>query len=88
VRPSCSAASATRRVHEHHQDARKARHRPEGIESEGLFQADLFLSRPEADVRHQPLEEIVTVTSGRNKTVGPRFVRFETCDGMQVALEP
>ena len=59
-----------------------------GFESEGLFQADLFLSRPEADARAVPLEELVTVTSGRHKTVGPRYVHVKTDDGTQVALEP
>jgi hypothetical protein len=59
-----------------------------GFESEGLFQADLFLSRPEADAQIAPLEELVTVTSGRNRTVGPRYFHVKTDDGMQVALEP
>ena len=59
-----------------------------GFESEGLFQADLFLSRPEADARAIPLEELVTVTSGRHKTVGPRYVHVKTDDGTQIALEP
>lgn len=61
---------------------------PSGFEAEGLFQADLYVSRPEKDVRHAPLEEIVTVTSGRNKALGPRYVRVETDEGTQVALEP
>lgn len=59
-----------------------------GFESEGLFQADLFLSRPEPDAQAQPLEELVTVTSGRNKAVGPRYVQFKTDDGTQITLEP
>jgi SAM-dependent methyltransferase len=59
-----------------------------GFESEGLFQAELFLSRPEADARALPLEEIVTVTSGRHKTVGPRYVQVKTDEGMQIAVEP
>lgn len=59
-----------------------------GFESEGLFQADLFLSRPEADARALPLEELVTVTSGRHKTLGTRYVHVKTEDGMQIALEP
>ncbi len=60
----------------------------EGFESEGLFQADLFVSRPEADAKALPLEELVTVTSGRHKTTGPRYVRIATTDGTQVTLEP
>jgi hypothetical protein len=59
-----------------------------GFESEGLFQADLFLSRPEADVSALPLETLVTVTSGRHKTVGPRYVHVDADHGTKVALEP
>jgi len=59
-----------------------------GFESEGLFQADLFLSRPEEDARAAPLEELVTVSSGRHKTVGPRYVQVKTDDGTQITLEP
>jgi hypothetical protein len=59
-----------------------------GFESEGLFQADLFLSRPEADTRIGTLEELVTVTSGRYRTVGPRYVQVETGSGPQVTIEP
>ncbi len=60
----------------------------EGFESEGLFQAELLVSRPKADVEALPLETLVTVTSGRNKTTGPRYVRVATTDGIQVTLEP
>ena len=59
-----------------------------GFESEGLFHADLFVSRPEADVQVAPLEELVTVSSGRNKVVGPRYVHVKTDDGTQIAVEP
>src|SRR5690606_2437014 len=59
-----------------------------GLESEGCFQAELFVSRPEADVREAQLGEIVTVTSGRNRPVGTRYVQVETDEGVQIALEP
>ncbi|MFQ3458820.1 class I SAM-dependent methyltransferase [Bradyrhizobium sp. UFLA01-814] len=59
-----------------------------GLESEGLFHADLILSRPEADARANPLEDIVTVASGRGRPIGPRYVHFEGNEGLQVALEP
>ncbi|MCP3468506.1 class I SAM-dependent methyltransferase [Bradyrhizobium sp. CCGUVB23] len=59
-----------------------------GLESEGLFHADLILSRPEADVHVAPLEDIVTVASGRGRPIGPRYVRIEGNEGLQVALEP
>lgn len=60
----------------------------EGFESEGLFQAELLVSRPKADAEAMPLETLVTVTSGRNKATGPRYVHVATTEGVQVALEP
>ena len=59
-----------------------------GFESEGLFHAELYVSRPEADVRAAPLEQIVTIASGRNRPVGTRYVQVETARGLQIALEP
>lgn len=59
-----------------------------GFESEGLFHADLYVSRPEADVRAAPLEQIITIASGRNRPVGTRYVQVETERGLQIALEP
>lgn len=59
-----------------------------GFESEGTFHADLYVSRPEADVRAAPLDEIITITSGRNRPVGTRYVQVETGEGLQIALEP
>jgi hypothetical protein len=59
-----------------------------GFEADGLFQADLFVSRPVADVRAVPLDEMVTVTSGRNRPIGTRFVQVDTAEGLQIALEP
>ncbi|MCP1850089.1 MULTISPECIES: class I SAM-dependent methyltransferase [unclassified Bradyrhizobium] len=59
-----------------------------GLESEGLFHADLILSRPEADARATPLQDIVTVASGRGRPIGPRYVHVEGSKGLQVALEP
>lgn len=59
-----------------------------GFEADGLFQADLFVSRPQADIRERPLEDLITVISGRNRPVGTRYVQVETGDGMQIGLEP
>ncbi len=59
-----------------------------GFEADGLFQADLYVSRPEEDVRAARLEDIVTVSSGRNRPIGTRYVQIETDEGMQIALEP
>ncbi|RPI56984.1 MAG: class I SAM-dependent methyltransferase [Lysobacterales bacterium] len=59
-----------------------------GLESRGLLQADLFVSRPASDVRHGRLEDIVTISVGRNRPTGPRYVHVPTLEGQQVALEP
>jgi hypothetical protein len=59
-----------------------------GFESEGRFQAELFVSRPEADVRAAPLGDLVTVTSGRNRPVGARYVQVENDGVTRIALEP
>jgi SAM-dependent methyltransferase len=62
---------------------------PTGFESEGLWHAELYLSRPAEDARAMSLDEIVTVTSGRNRPTGARYVRVETDNGrLQVAIEP
>ncbi|MCK1732330.1 class I SAM-dependent methyltransferase [Bradyrhizobium sp. 142] len=59
-----------------------------GLESEGLFHADLILSRPEADAHVAPLKDIVTVARRRGRPIGPRYVHIEGNEGLQVALEP
>lgn len=61
---------------------------PAGLESRGLLQADLFVSRPAGDVRHARLDDIVTISVGRNKPTGPRYVSVPSLEGQQVALEP
>lgn len=48
---------------------------PTGLEAEGLLMAELFVSRPAAEARAAPLEEVVTVTSGRNIAFGPRLIQ-------------
>lgn len=58
-----------------------------GLEADGLLQAELFLSRPEADARRLPLDQLVTVTSGRNRASSARFVMVETPSGPRVGLE-
>ena len=59
-----------------------------GFESRGLLQAGLFVSRPANDVRHARLDDVVTISVGRNRPTGPRYVHVPTLDGQQVALEP
>lgn len=59
-----------------------------GLESRGLLQAGLFLSRPPDDIRHARLDDIVTISVGRNRPTGPRYVHVPTLDGQQIALEP
>src|SRR3546814_4914644 len=45
-----------------------------GFEADGLFQAELSVSRPEADARAIPLEDIVTVPTRPFVNVGARDV--------------
>jgi SAM-dependent methyltransferase len=46
---------------------------PQGKEADGLFHAELFVSRPEAEARDNPLSEIVSVTSGESRRYGRRY---------------
>lgn len=59
-----------------------------GLESEGRFHADLFVSRPREEARAAPLGDIVTVTSGRHCPVGARYVRIGEGADARIALEP
>ncbi|HMN47291.1 MAG TPA: hypothetical protein PKE27_22125 [Povalibacter sp.] len=59
-----------------------------GFEADGLLHADLFLSRPVEEARAMPIDEVVTVASGRNRPVGARYVQVETGQGTLIALEP
>jgi hypothetical protein len=46
---------------------------PTGKEADGLLHSELFISRPEEDVRKRPLGGLVSITSGENQTRGRRF---------------
>jgi hypothetical protein len=48
----------------------------------------LFVSRPADVVRHAPLDDIVTISVGRNRPTGTRYVHVPALDGQQFALEP
>jgi SAM-dependent methyltransferase len=39
----------------------------EGRETEGLYHANLFISRPAEEIEHCPIQKLVTVVSGANK---------------------
>lgn len=60
---------------------------PSGCEADGLFRAELFVSRPEADAKSLPLEDIVTVTSGRFGSFGSRYVRVGQNDDIRTVME-
>jgi SAM-dependent methyltransferase len=47
----------------------------QGKEAEGLLHAELYVSRPEADIEAVPLEQIASVTTGEYHTFGPRYRR-------------
>jgi len=51
----------------------------EGKEAEGLFHAELYVSRPPRHVQEQPLQELVSITSGAHRRYGRRFTK--TPDG-------
>ena len=59
-----------------------------GLEAEGRFQAELFVSRPREDALATPLGRMVTVVSGRNRTVGTRYVRVGRGADAQVLRVP
>ena len=40
---------------------------PRGRESDGLFHADLFISRPPDEIARRPIQKLVSVVSGANK---------------------
>lgn len=58
-----------------------------GFEADGLFQAELFVSRPEEDAKAMPLDDIVTVTSGRFGNLGARYVQVDQQGDMRTAME-
>lgn len=58
-----------------------------GLEADGLLQAELFLSRPKADALRLPLNQVVTVASGRNRASSARYVMVETPAGTTVGME-
>lgn len=60
----------------------------QGFESDGLLQADLFVSRPADAVRERSLSDLVTVNSGRHRPTGTRYVEVTMPNGRGVALEP
>lgn len=46
-----------------------------GLEAEGQLHAELYVSRPEADIQAAPLDQIVTVANGRNRADTDRSPR-------------
>jgi hypothetical protein len=40
---------------------------PRGREADGLFHADLFISRPPQEIARRPIQKLVSVVSGANK---------------------
>ncbi|MCW5620824.1 MAG: hypothetical protein KIS79_06955 [Burkholderiales bacterium] len=58
-----------------------------GLEADGLFVAELYVSRPEADAKAMPLDDIVTVTSGRFRSFGSRYVQIGQQDGGRIAMQ-
>lgn len=59
----------------------------QGFEADGLFHAELFLSRPEADTLAAPLDKMVTIASGRHSSFGARYVQVEQEGERRIAIE-
>lgn len=49
---------------------------PSGLEADGLLFAELFVSRPPEHIAAAPLDELVTIASGRNISFGPRLIEI------------
>ena len=49
---------------------------PTGLEADGFLFAELFVSRPRESVQQMPLEEIVTIATGRHRSFGPRLIEL------------
>lgn len=58
---------------------------PTGKEADGLYHAELYVSRPESVARDMPLTSVLSITSGASRPFGRRF-RF--VDGGSVKLVP
>lgn len=75
-----SALFVQRRFHDEHEAEqvlgvlRKSGIDPAGLEEDGLLLAELFVSRPREDVRAEPLDQLVSVVSGRDMRFGPRLL--------------
>jgi len=50
----------------------------EGKEADGLFHAELHVSRPAADVEAMPLSEIISITCGAGRSYGRRYASTAT----------
>ena len=57
-----------------------------GFEADGLFQAELFVTRPKSDAEAMPLTDIVTVTSGRFSNFGARYDEVGQRNDIRVAI--
>ena len=73
ARPSCSAGLPTAKKWKRPSGRWKsAASIPTGCETDGLYHANLFISRPPEEIVRQPVQQLVSVVSGANKlwTVG------------------
>lgn len=58
-----------------------------GFEADGLFQAELFLSRPVADAKALPIDKMITITSGRYGSFGARYVQVGSSEDLRIGIE-
>lgn len=59
----------------------------QGREADGLFHAELFLTRPAEDAAALPLDAIVSVISGRFRAFGARYVQVGEQEDRRIAIE-
>jgi hypothetical protein len=50
---------------------------PTGREADGLFHAELFVSRPEAEIAKTPINRLISIVSGQRGRYGRRYHRIE-----------
>lgn len=58
-----------------------------GFEADGLFQAELFLTRPVKDVKALPIDKMITITSGRYGSFGARYVQVGSDADLRIGIE-
>ena len=59
---------------------------PTGREADGLFHAELFVSRPQSLVNETPLNKLVSIVSGQRERFGRRYHRIDGIGSRQLLI--